>query len=156
MKRALRKVNVPSKTKEVVLEPFLRHTHAFSSDEGICEVQTNLLSWYDTHKRSLQWRDLSHHEDPNIRAYSGSNLQTIITFILIHFLIISYFIVLVSEIMLQQTQVATVKSYYSKWIEKWPDLQSLAKASLEEVNTLWSGLGYYSRGRRLKEAACKV
>ena len=74
MKRALRKVNVPSKTEEVVLEPFLRHTHAFSSDEGICEVQTNLLSWYDTHKRSLQWRDLSHHDDPNIRAYSGSNL----------------------------------------------------------------------------------
>ena len=58
--------------------------------------------------------------------------------------------------MLQQTQVATVKSYYSKWIEKWPDLQSLAKASLEEVNTLWSGLGYYSRGRRLQEAASKV
>lgn len=63
---------------------------------------------------------------------------------------------LVSEIMLQQTQVATVKSYYSKWIEKWPDLTALSKATLEEVNTLWSGLGYYSRGRRLFEAACKV
>lgn len=58
--------------------------------------------------------------------------------------------------MLQQTQVATVKSYYSKWIQKWPDLTSLSKATLEEVNTLWSGLGYYSRGRRLHEAACKV
>jgi A/G-specific adenine glycosylase len=58
--------------------------------------------------------------------------------------------------MLQQTQVATVKSYYSRSIEKWPDLKSLAKASLEEVNTMWSGLGYYSRGKHLSEAACKV
>lgn len=58
--------------------------------------------------------------------------------------------------MLQQTQVATVKSYYSRWIEKWPDFTSLSQATLEEVNTLWSGLGYYSRGRRLYEAARKV
>jgi len=64
--------------------------------------------------------------------------------------------VLVSEIMLQQTQVATVKSYYSKWIKKWPDVLSLSKATLEEVNEAWSGLGYYSRGRRLYESACKV
>ena len=63
---------------------------------------------------------------------------------------------LVSEIMLQQTQVSTVKSYYAKWIDKWPDVSSLSGATLEEVNTLWSGLGYYSRGRRLHESACKV
>lgn len=67
-----------------------------------------------------------------------------------------FYIVLVSEIMLQQTQVATVKSYYSKWMEKWPNITALSKATLEEVNTVWSGLGYYSRGRRLYEAACKV
>ena len=66
------------------------------------------------------------------------------------------FLVLVSEVMLQQTQVATVKSYYSKWIKKWPNLTALSKATLEEVNTVWSGLGYYSRGKRLYEAACKV
>lgn len=58
--------------------------------------------------------------------------------------------------MLQQTQVATVKSYYSSWMNKWPDVTALAKATLEEVNTVWAGLGYYSRGRRLHEAACKV
>lgn len=63
---------------------------------------------------------------------------------------------LVSEIMLQQTQVATVKPYYARWMEKWPDVLALSKATLEEVNTLWSGLGYYSRARRLYEAACKV
>nr|XP_009943991.1 PREDICTED: A/G-specific adenine DNA glycosylase [Opisthocomus hoazin] len=62
----------------------------------------------------------------------------------------------VSEIMLQQTQVATVVDYYNRWIEKWPTLQALARASLQEVNELWAGLGYYSRGKRLQEAASKV
>ncbi|KFZ63931.1 A/G-specific adenine DNA glycosylase, partial [Podiceps cristatus] len=62
----------------------------------------------------------------------------------------------VSEIMLQQTQVATVIDYYNRWMQKWPTLQALARASLEEVNELWAGLGYYSRGKRLQEAARKV
>ncbi|NXD14166.1 MUTYH glycosylase, partial [Nothocercus nigrocapillus] len=62
----------------------------------------------------------------------------------------------VSEIMLQQTQVATVIDYYNRWMQKWPTLQALAAASLEEVNELWAGLGYYSRGKRLQEAARKV
>jgi adenine-specific DNA glycosylase len=68
MKRALR--NVPLNT-EIVMEPFKMHSRSFPSDEGIRKVQTSLLSWYDTNKRSLQWRDLSQHEVPNIRAYSG-------------------------------------------------------------------------------------
>ncbi|XP_009988541.1 PREDICTED: A/G-specific adenine DNA glycosylase, partial [Tauraco erythrolophus] len=62
----------------------------------------------------------------------------------------------VSEIMLQQTQVATVINYYNRWMQKWPTLQALAQASLEEVNEVWAGLGYYSRGKRLQEAARKV
>jgi A/G-specific adenine glycosylase len=78
------------------------------------------------------------------------------SFIILTVLYFLRYLVLVSEIMLQQTQVATVKSYYSKWIEKWPDFTALSKATLEEVNTVWSGLGYYSRGRHLYEAACKV
>lgn len=49
----------------------------------------------------------------------------------------------VSEIMLQQTQVATVIPYFNKWIAKWPTVADLAKASVEEVNTMWAGLGYY-------------
>ncbi|KAG8555087.1 hypothetical protein GDO81_017579 [Engystomops pustulosus] len=62
----------------------------------------------------------------------------------------------VSEVMLQQTQVATVIDYYTKWMKTWPTVQHLAMASLEEVNEKWSGLGYYSRGRRLYEGAQKV
>ncbi|KAJ0032367.1 hypothetical protein NQD34_002448, partial [Periophthalmus magnuspinnatus] len=66
------------------------------------------------------------------------------------------FSVWVSEIMLQQTQVVTVIDYYNKWIKRWPTVQDLAAATQEEVNQMWAGLGYYSRGKRLYEGAQKV
>ena len=58
-----------------------------------------------------------------------------------------------SEIMLQQTQVATVIPYYERFVARFPDVGSLARAELDEVLTLWSGLGYYSRARNLHAAA---
>merc|ERR1719471_1481838 len=88
----------------------------------------------------MPWREAarpaspSYIADPNIRGYSC----------------------LVSEVMLQQTQVATVIEYYRKWMAKWPTLRHLASSTLEEVQEAWSGLGYYSRGRRLREAAISV
>ena len=59
----------------------------------------------------------------------------------------------VSEIMLQQTQVATVIPYYEKFLSAFPDLETLASARLDDVLSLWSGLGYYSRARNLHKAA---
>src|SRR5499427_6482815 len=59
----------------------------------------------------------------------------------------------ISEIMLQQTQVATVIPYYERFIARFPDVASLARADLDEVLKLWSGLGYYSRARNLHAAA---
>lgn len=59
----------------------------------------------------------------------------------------------VSEVMLQQTQVKTVLGYYQKWMERFPDLKSLALAKQEEVIKYWEGLGYYSRARRLQQGA---
>lgn len=61
-----------------------------------------------------------------------------------------------SEIMLQQTQVSTVIPYYTRFIERFPDVASLAAAPLDEVMTLWSGLGYYARARNLHRAAQQV
>ena len=61
-----------------------------------------------------------------------------------------------SEIMLQQTQVATVLGYYPRFIERFPDVRALAAASQEEVLALWSGLGYYSRARNLHRCAQDV
>ncbi|XP_053394319.1 adenine DNA glycosylase-like isoform X2 [Mercenaria mercenaria] len=115
--------------KSSTIPPF----HNFT-DEETKEVRTSLVSWYNENKRDLPWRRYASHLDINERAYA----------------------VWVSEIMLQQTQVATVIDYYNKWMKKWPTVQDLAKATLEEVNEMWSGLGYYSRGRRLFEGAKKV
>jgi len=61
-----------------------------------------------------------------------------------------------SEIMLQQTQVATVLGYYERFLARFPDVASLAAASLDEVLALWSGLGYYSRARNLHRCAAAV
>ncbi|XP_012578171.1 PREDICTED: A/G-specific adenine DNA glycosylase isoform X2 [Condylura cristata] len=109
--------------------------HLFRDSAEVTIFRESLLSWYDREKRDLPWRRRARDEvDLDRRAYA----------------------VWVSEVMLQQTQVATVIDYYTRWIQKWPTLQDLASASLEEVNQLWAGLGYYSRGRRLQEGARKV
>ncbi len=62
----------------------------------------------------------------------------------------------VSEIMLQQTQVKTVIPYYKRFMQRFPDIATLAAAPVDEVLHLWSGLGYYARGRNLHKAACLV
>ncbi|XP_048800939.1 adenine DNA glycosylase isoform X2 [Lagopus muta] len=109
--------------------------HLFGDPVEVDALRGRLLTWYDKSRRDLPWRALAAVEpDADRRAYA----------------------VWVSEIMLQQTQVATVIDYYNRWMQKWPTLQALAAASLEEVNELWAGLGYYSRGKRLQEAAKKV
>src|SRR5690242_1258073 len=61
-----------------------------------------------------------------------------------------------SEVMLQQTQVATVIPYYERFVARFPDVHALARASQDEVLRLWSGLGYYARGRNLHRAAKEI
>lgn len=84
----------------------------------------SLFTWYAAHARSLPWRD---HPDP--------------------------YAVWVSEIMLQQTRVETAIPYFERWMERFPDIPTLAAASLQEVLQVWEGLGYYSRARNLHRAA---
>ena len=62
----------------------------------------------------------------------------------------------VSEIMLQQTQVATVIPYYGRFLERFPDVRAVAQAPVDEVLHLWSGLGYYARARNLHRAAVRI
>ncbi len=83
-----------------------------------------LLAWYRAQRRDLPWRRTS---DP--------------------------YRIWVAEIMLQQTQVATVIPYYERFLARFPDVQALAKAELDEVLALWQGLGYYGRARNLHAAA---
>src|SRR2546425_863653 len=59
----------------------------------------------------------------------------------------------VSEIMLQQTRVETVRAYFERWMARLPTVRALAEAPLDDVLALWSGLGYYARARNLHAAA---
>ncbi|MBI4057189.1 MAG: A/G-specific adenine glycosylase, partial [Elusimicrobia bacterium] len=89
--------------------------------------RTKLLYWYYKHRRKLPWRRT---KDP--------------------------YAIWISEIMLQQTQVATVLPYYTRFLKRFPDLPSLARAPSKEVLSHWAGLGYYSRARNLHRAAQEV
>ena len=61
-----------------------------------------------------------------------------------------------SEVMLQQTQVATVIPYFERFVARFPDVPALAHAELDEVLSLWTGLGYYARARNLHSAAQRI
>ncbi|MBS7538745.1 A/G-specific adenine glycosylase [Ancylobacter lacus] len=90
-----------------------------------------LLVWYDRHRRHLPWR-----APPGKRA--------------------DPYHVFLSEIMLQQTTVATVGPYYAGFLARWPRVEDLAAAPLEEVLSAWAGLGYYARARNLHACARAV
>ena len=94
-------------------------------------VTKKIIKWYDLNKRSLPWRKNVSLEK---RAYYT----------------------LVSEFMLQQTQVVTVIPYFNRFIKNIPDLKSLAKIQNKKLIKLWEGLGYYSRARNLKRTAQDV
>lgn len=87
-----------------------------------------LLEWYDGHARDLPWRYKPGQQADPYRVW-------------------------LSEIMLQQTTVATVKSYFEKFTSLWPTVADLAAAPQEEVLAAWAGLGYYARARNLHKCA---
>ena len=90
--------------------------------ETIAVIQDSVLQWFNSHRRLLPWRT-----EPRNPYH-----------------------VWLAEIMLQQTQVATVIPYYERWLQRFPTLDSLAVASLDDVLKQWEGLGYYTRARNLQ------
>ncbi|KAF9952650.1 hypothetical protein BGZ65_005142 [Modicella reniformis] len=114
--------------------------HRFTADSTRKRIHDDLLTWYDIHHRKLPWRRDFNTTTPVEDQTSGQRAYE----------------VWVSEIMCQQTQVATVIPYYNTWMAKWPTITDLAAANLEEVNKVWTGLGYYSRASRLHSGAQKV
>ncbi|MBI4750960.1 MAG: A/G-specific adenine glycosylase [Acidobacteria bacterium] len=98
----------------------------FEPDQ-IASFRRQLLDWYDQTKRDLPWRQTS---DP--------------------------YLIWVSEIMLQQTQVSRVVEYFTRFTEHFPMVEALATAEIDDVLKQWEGLGYYSRARSLHQAAQKV
>jgi A/G-specific adenine glycosylase len=90
----------------------------------ITEFRSELVAWFERHGRRLPWRET---RDP--------------------------YAILVSELMLQQTQVSTVIGYYRRWLERFPAMRDLANANESEVLQAWQGLGYYNRARNLHRCA---
>src|SRR4051794_38976907 len=93
------------------------------------KISSALVRWYDTvhTDRAMPWRNT---RDP--------------------------YAIWLSEIMLQQTQVETVKPYYRRFLDKFPTVSALAAAPLQEVLAQWAGLGYYRRAKHLHAAAQRV
>ncbi|GJJ68256.1 A/G-specific adenine glycosylase [Entomortierella parvispora] len=117
-----------------------RSYHRFVSEESRQRVRDSLVAWYDVNHRKLPWRVDFH--DPSAISGKAAGQRA--------------YEVWVSEIMCQQTQVATVIPYYNTWMSKWPTINDLAAADIEDVNKVWTGLGYYSRASRLHTGAQKV
>src|SRR6058998_552796 len=95
--------------------------------KNVRAFRRSLLDWYRRYGRDLPWRGT---RDP--------------------------YAILVSEFMLQQTQVATVIPYYNEWLYRFPDFAALARASENDVLHAWQGLGYYARARNLHATARAV
>lgn len=106
-----------------------------------------LLSWYDgvDTDRSMPWR--KPFIDPKDYV-DTAQLRLALTK--------RAYEVFVSEIMLQQTRVATVIDYWNRWMDKWPTIHDLAEADEDEVMSAWRGLGYYSRCKRILEACRQI
>ena len=103
-----------------------------------------LLAWYDQCHRKLPWRTDRACRDGNGNGKGPAPAAT------------NPYHVLVSEAMLQQTQVATVVPYFNRFVQRFPTLADLAAADEQEVLRIWQGLGYYSRARNLQAAARTV
>jgi A/G-specific adenine glycosylase len=103
------------------------------SETEIVTLRKDLREWYNKNRRLLPWRGdrVGEVTPPPVSPYG----------------------IMISEIMLQQTRVETVISYWLRWMESLPDVVSLANATQEEVNSLWAGLGYYRRAKALSDCA---
>ncbi len=103
----------------------------FQTAAGDLPSAAALLAWYDRHARRLPWRGLPGATADPYRIW-------------------------LSEVMLQQTTVATVAPYFRAFLERWPRIEDLARASLDDVLHAWQGLGYYARARNLHKCAVAV
>ncbi len=106
------------------------------SQQTIDAVRTALLTWYDQQGRDLPWRV---RPDARRRGVKPDPYG-----------------VWLSEVMLQQTVIASVRGYYARFLTRWPTVEHLAAASLDDVLTAWAGMGYYARARNLHACARQV
>ena len=121
----------PQATEGLEFVEWMRSVTAMTNERNRREERecagARLLHWYEGNRRDLPWRRT---QDP--------------------------YAILVAEIMLQQTRVETVLPYYERFLNRFATVQELSSAAVEEVLSLWSGLGYYRRARLLHQAARRI
>lgn len=124
--------------------PIIYHRPLLLDKDGGSQGRKALLSWFHSvsESRSMPWRKA--WVNPKMIPDPIELRQTLEK---------RAYEVWISEIMLQQTRVATVIDYWTRWMAKWPTIHDLAAAKSEDVLAMWSGLGYYSRATRIHEAA---
>ncbi|GAV99699.1 DNA glycosylase [Lentinula edodes] len=134
---SLNKASPDGPTVEEVDPIFPGHSKSSHIVSSPLPIRKALLKWYATvcTDRGMPWRK-PHDVNLDMKGRAQRAYE-----------------VWVSEVMLQQTQVATVIPYYNAWMKKFPTVVDLAESSVDEVNALWKGLGYYSRASRLLAAA---
>ena len=124
IKSSLRSTSLAGKTSKLASSQRKTTPYDHLTPDAVKTIQRELPRWFARFGRELPWRET---HDP--------------------------YRIWISEIMLQQTTVAAVRPYYERFLARFPDVESLALSSEEEVLRLWEGLGYYSRGRNLRKSA---
>jgi A/G-specific adenine glycosylase len=114
--------------KKKIAAPFAKQVGAVPRPPDTADA---LLAWYGRHRRILPWRAAPGETSDPYRVW-------------------------LSEIMLQQTTVKTVAPYFARFVQRWPNVGSLAAAPLQEILQAWAGLGYYARARNLHACANAV
>ena len=161
---------------EMDIEDYEDHTDQFHSfsDKELTEISNNIVKWYQQNRRKLPWRGdqppysrtaevktttKRDSKQASLTSFFSSKKQKlnnhkedVKTYDFVNDGITPYS-EYVSEIMLQQTRVDTVIDKYIQWMERFPTIADLAKATEEEVNSVWSGLGYYRRAQYLIKGA---
>lgn len=160
--------------------PYFR---ALCGSTEVASFRRQLLSWYAASRRRLPWRgdpepwseskarkvvkpvkrvkleSRAAEVFPTLRATNEQREGRLVIDLedekdeFTKFMVPCAYGVWVSEVMLQQTQVEVVIPYWTRWMKRFPTLDSLAAASEEEVNSYWAGLGFYGRARRLHQGA---
>ena len=104
-----------------------------ATPDAATQISGALLAWYDRHARIMPWR-----VSPAARQQGQTP---------------DPYRIWLSEVMLQQTTVATVGPYFGDFVARWPTVEALASTDLDEVLVAWQGLGYYARARNLHKCA---
>jgi A/G-specific adenine glycosylase len=133
------------------IEDLVNHkqsVHRYRNDDETITFRRLLLEWYHKNRRKLPWRGDDMSTTTTTTTPSSSTSPSASPSVSSK---VSSYSIWVSEIMSQQTRIETVIEYHNRWMKQFPTIKSLAEATIEQVNAVWAGLGYYRRAHYLHQ-----